>query len=168
MSGRNDEAAGFAMAFAVLGAGVLFLGAIVFAALILIAGFLTVFSLGVCILNRPVKVLSETVTPRDARIFLTGGISGAWMLPVFVWFCGLLYGIRIEDYVIQWLAVGGYIAGSFGLEIMVSNYERNTAAEIAARQPVAPPPPPKTIEARPVHKPEPFRFASWDDEEAGK
>ncbi|WP_417307651.1 hypothetical protein [Devosia sp.] len=163
MSGKNDEVTGMAVIFAVLGAGVLILGMILFAALILVACFLTGLALVIWIADRPVEIFGETVTPHDARVFLMGGVAGAFGVPAFTAFCAALYGVYVDDEVWSWLIVGGYVGGSIGLEFLIGREDRSesnsSTASLPAPQEHEQPDPP------PLPKPDPFKFASWDDED---
>lgn len=163
MSSRNDETTGIAMAFAMVGAMVYFAILVVFAVLAFFALVLTVLAL--CAWNAPLRLGKMSIEPDEARIFVMRGIAGAVLLPLFALFSALLLGFVIPDEAWFYLLVAGYTGGSIGIEILI-------ASEAGAAQnqpPVYTPPetrlPPPRTSTPPFVPSEPFRFASWDDEE---
>lgn len=61
------------------------------------------------------------------------------------------------------MVVGGYTLGSIGVEIMIANNE--AASPSVTYIPPQPELPPPSRPALPAPPREPFRYASWDDEE---
>jgi hypothetical protein len=74
-------------------------------------------------------------------------------------------GVSINWDYFFFFVLAGYVGGSLGLEILFANLPDESLAgtRMPARSPeVAPPPAPRRL---PPAEPEPFRYASWDDEE---
>ena len=163
MSGKNDEVNGMAVIFAVLGAGVIILGMVVFAIMVLLAAALTLVAFVAWF--KPLTLFGETVQPQEARWFVYRGIIGMIGVPAFVVFCAAFYDLHIDDALWSWLYLGGYVAGSVGIEaLMAMNEAENAAAKPISPSPL-PPMPTVQIEARPGQKTDHFKFASWQDEE---
>lgn len=158
MSGKNDEVNGMAAIFAVVGAGVIVLGMFVFAIMVVLAAVLTLVALVAWF--KPLTLFGETVQPEEARWFVYRGVIGMIGVPAFVAFCAALYGLHIDEEVWAWLYLGGYVVGSVGIEALKAINENET---VAVEPPSPSPLPPKQIEAHPLPKADPFRFASWED-----
>jgi hypothetical protein len=113
--------------------------------------------------NEPLTVGSLTITPQEARAFVKRGLVGAWMVPTFCCFVDLLPNVHINWDYLPHLLIGGYVAGSLGIEYLIhkQNEEQAQAYPLTTPQ-IAPSPAPN-------FSPEPtqgeFRFATWDDEE---
>lgn len=161
MSSKNDDTAGFATALALVAAGMYFLAiaaAIFFA---IVALVLTVLS--IMAWNRPLRVHKIIITPREARGFVWRGVTGLFAAPLLLAACQKLLGWHINwDYLLVFDIVG-YCIGSIGVGMLLG--------EEASDRPLIEylPPEPKDQAATPVDpavaQREPFRFASWDDEE---
>lgn len=167
----NDDLSGIFIVFGLIGA--------MFYVMILVIGFVVV--LGVALLtlaltvvsiiawNRPVRAFGNIVTPQEARSFIIRGLHGLWIFPVALVWLSILTGVRINwDYLWAYLAIG-YILGSLGVEL-IPTHDDNGQPLIEILPPDYQPPalkalPPPAREERPAPEPEPFRFASWDDEE---
>jgi hypothetical protein len=92
------------------------------------------------------------------------GIVGMWVLPLFVGFCSVVFGIGIVwNYLPHMMGIG-YVGGSIGLDILTANSKSSQEVEIL--------PPAPQLTAAPKIQPvqqgpaESFQFATWDDEEA--
>lgn len=159
-SNNNSEANGIAMAFALIGAALIFLGIFIYFALAAFTFVLSVFCLFT--LTKPRKFGKSTVTPDVARWFLIRGVIGWFAFPLVVSVVVQTMDWRISsDWTIHFM-VAGYIIGALGgeliLEMIDAQNEQNDAADV-----VAPPAPPML----PPPQPEPFTFASWEDEWKG-
>ena len=159
MSNRNDDDnSGIALVF--MGLAMIGLGLAIIAAFI--AFVLTVIALFAW--NKPRRIGKTVIRPEDARGFVYRGIAGAFLLPAFCIFLNVFLGIYINGEYLPHLILGGYVLGSLGLEILMHEEggdEPQAPTVIDApslpqtRQPEILPPPPQ----------EPFRYASWDDED---
>jgi len=154
MSARNDDNAAIGMAFAIMGT----VGLIFFAVFVFIALALSVVALVACV--RPLRLGSLVIEPHEARLFLLRGLAGAALLPVFVLFCEMLFDVSLDwDFWGGYLLLGGYTAGSLGIAILEAMDE-----EEAPPVPIQPAPLPTPVPP-PAKRDEPFRYASWNDEE---
>ncbi|MBN9033804.1 MAG: hypothetical protein BGO05_21405 [Rhizobiales bacterium 63-7] len=160
-SNNNDNGAGMAVAIvcALIGAAAIFL----FAILAFVAFVLTI--LAIFAWNSPVTLGKWTLHPHEARAFVGRGILGAVLVPTFVLFVQVVFTIPVEWQYLNYMLLIGYVLGSIGIEIMMADQEgtstppATTYIPPAPQLPAPPKPSPQTSEA------EPFRFASWDDEE---
>lgn len=159
MSSKNDETTAVVMVFACLGAMAIMLAAFVFAVLAFLSLLLTFVAL--CAWSRPRRIGKFILEPEEARAFVYRGLAGSFLLPTFVAFCALLFGFNIQDSVWPYLFLGGYVAGSIGIEILMADQNGGGGA-VDITPPQVPSAPPRSL---PRPEPEPFRFASWDDEE---
>ena len=167
MSGQNSEANGMAFVLALFGAGMLLLGMFIFAVAVVFAVVLTIIAF--LAWNKPLTVFGETVQPHEARWFVYRGIIGMYGLPAFAVFCHFLFGFHIGDSVLSWLFLGGYVGGSVGIEALKAMNEAEAANAPTVIEQTLPSAKPSTpIRELPASHPEPFRYASWDDEEARK
>lgn len=158
MSQNNDNSA--AMGFA-------FVGAILAFALLFIFAFLAFIAFGLTILallawNEPFRMGKITIEPHEARAFVGRGLIGAVVLPVFVVFTSILFGVPINDDYWLYFVIGGYVGGSIGVEMLSAEDNPQNISPIVPPMPNRLPPSPD-----PVQRP-PFQFASWDDEEEDK
>lgn len=85
------------------------------------------------------------------------------MLPAFAVFVEVLFNIGLNPEVWPYPFIGGYTAGSVGIEALRAQDENSVrpVQNYTPPQPVAPP----SREARPPKEQPPFQFASWNDEE---
>lgn len=160
---KNDESSAIIMVFAFIGAA-LYVWAIFLALLAAFAAFVfTILSL--IAWNRPLRLgRTFVITPDEARAFVYRGLIGAGVLPAFLIFVEVVTGVGINaDFFLPSIALG-YTLGSVGVEIMMANGESEdaTGVEIIPPQQQLPAPPPQASTPQRL----PFRFASWDDEEA--
>jgi len=160
MSGRNDEANGMALVVACLIGGLIIMGAIIFAVLVILSAFQA--ALAYIALLRPFTFFGERLDRKWALTVLGSGIACALGLPAFAAFCAALYDLNIQDDVWGWLVLGSYVLGSLGSDAIMSLAKENAAPAAPVARPAT-----KQIEAEPVTfvPPQPFTYASWDDEE---
>ena len=108
--------------------------------------------------NKPRVVGEKTITPEDARAFLSGACTGLAVTFVVVTLIAAVLNWNIGG---NALAVGGlfgYAAGGIeAVDALEKKQAQKHKAQILPPLPRTVPPPP------PVNKP-PFRYASWDDE----
>lgn len=172
-SKNNDEMTGIVMVFALIGAMVY--------AVVLAVGFLVILGIAVVTLvftilsliawNRPVRAFGQVIMPEEARRFIKRGLHGLWMFPYALGLLDYFTSLQINwDYLWVYLFIG-YAMGSVGVEC-IPTHDENGQPLIEILPPDYQPPrqevlPPPARESRPTLEPElePFRFASWDDEE---
>ena len=163
-NGNDTSAIGFGLVL--VGAFMIAMMAFLYAIAVFAAFVLTLFCL--CAWNGGLTLGSWRLEQEEARAFVGRGLIGAFVVPVFLMFCEVLFGIRIQPEYWLHIVLGGYAAGSLGVEMMEAQAaeEQRQAAELL---PPAPPPaqiaPPKGFIPE---QPAPFRFARWDDEEETK
>ncbi len=161
MTSKNDESAAMATAVGFIVAGAVALAMMVFAVLAFIAFVLTILS--IVAWNSPLRLGKWTIEPEEARSFVRRGLVGAWLVPVFALFCEFFLNVQINWDYLAYLILGGYVAGSIGLEIMFAKENQqvtmNTNPPPVERMPA----PPQRYLAPPPQ--EQFRFATWDDED---
>ncbi|MGF7210831.1 hypothetical protein GGE65_005443 [Skermanella aerolata] len=158
-SQNNDNSALMGLAFvgAALGIMALFL----FAVLAFIAFVLTIMAL--LAWNAPLKMGNVIVEPHEARAFVARGLVGAAVLPVFVIFCAILFGIPINDDYWGYIVLGGYVGGSIGLEMLMADENPQPIGPV-----VMPAPEPQLPPQEPTAQKPPFQYATWDDEEENR
>lgn len=160
---NNDNSAGTGIAVVV---GILAMMAIfVFAFFAFLAFLLTIF----CIFawNKPRTIGKWTLEPHEARGFVLRGIAGMWLLPMFVAFCDVVFSIGVVwDYLPHMMGVG-YVAGSVGIEILTADSNAAPAQTeiIPQSQQITYQPGNSQPSVSQQREPEPFKYASWDDEE---
>ncbi|MGZ2439390.1 hypothetical protein [Sinorhizobium medicae] len=162
MSSNNNDNSGAAMAIGVVVAAA-YVMAIAFAVVIVVLAIvLTIIAFMAW--NRPLRVGKMVITPAEARQFVWRGWIGFWALPFALALGNIFLGWPINwDYLFYYM-LAGYCAGSIGIEMLFGDEERQgPLVEYLPPQPQIPPPP-KQPEL-PAPRREPFRFASWDDEE---
>lgn len=143
--------------------------AVVFAALAFISFILTGFCIAAW--NRPVTHFGQTLTPQEARGFVARGLFGAILVPLFVVFAAGLFQVRVNPDFWVFFPIGGYALGSLVIGMWMEKEKQEAEAQARQMQllmPRTPFPPVRTIEAeQPAASTpsQPFRFASWDDEE---
>ncbi len=159
MASNNDNS-GAAVAVGLMAATAFAMAMIVYVVACFIALVCTVLSLLALTLNRPIPLWGgNAVTPDEGRIFLISGLAGAVGVPVFALVCAWLLNSRVDPYWWFYLMTGGYSVVSIGV-----------AAYLAENEPSAQPETLRVIDHNPpapaiATPPEPFRFATWDDEE---
>lgn len=160
-SQNNNETNGLAMVFAFAGIA-LFAMAVVIA---VIACFIT-FVMTILALfawNRPLPLGKHILTPEEARSFVYRGLAGAVLVPAFAIFCVVFFNVFIPGDALPYLIVGGYVAGSLGIEALMAQ-DANAQAPIDVM--------PQSSQSGPAAPPglsaprQPFEYARWDDEDA--
>jgi hypothetical protein len=160
MSSNNNENSAIAGAIALVVAGIYLLAIFALMALIFVSLVLTILCFFAW--NSPVTLGKWTLEPDEARGFVYRGLAGACLLPAFVVFLGVFFGVQInDDYALHTVLIG-YALGSIGIDILVA---LNSSEAAPPHQTIIPPsqrlaPPQEETPPR-----VPFRFASWDDED---
>ena len=163
MSNQNNDSAAIGMAFGLIAAGMLFFMAIVFAIAAFASVVFTIIALWAW--DRPRRIFGQTLLPEEARAFVYRGLLGMVLLPLFVIFCAAMFKLHIVDEAWLYIIIGGYTAGSVGIEYLKAQAEQDAAANatyIPPAPPAALPQPKETVRPEPR---KPFTFAEWDDEE---
>jgi hypothetical protein len=172
-SKNNDEMTGIFMVIALIG-GMVYVA-------ILAVGFLVILGIAVVTLvftilsliawNRPVRAFGQVITPEEARRFIKRGLHGLWMFPYALLLLDYFTSLRINwDWLWVYLATG-YVLGSVGMELIPTHDENGQPLIEILPPDYQPPrqevllPPAREPRPTPELEPEPFRFASWDDEE---
>lgn len=161
-SNNNDGTNGAIMVIAMVSAVAFMVGVIIFAVAAFLAYVFTILSL--CAWNKPLRLFGHSIEPEEARAFVGRGLLGLFLLPAFAVFAALLFDIRLNPEVWPYLFVGGYTAGSVGIEYLRAQID----SDAHNLQDYTPPPQPISLPSREVRGPKeqpPFQFASWDDEE---
>jgi len=164
---NNNDNSGAILILAFFGA----VATILFLAVAAIAGFITVVLtiLSLCAWRHEIRLGSHIITPAEARSFIGRGIVGTVMAPLFVLFCEFLFEVRFD-----WGQYGfyvlfsGYILGSTGIEFLrakAQEEEELRARMYPSARTVSPPPQQQPQRGLPAPPAEPFRYASWDDDE---
>lgn len=115
--------------------------------------------------RRPLHIGWLYVDPVNARAFVLRGLFGAVALPAFLLGCDLVLEMPVNWSYFPHLAVGGYTLLSAGLEYLVSRGMQSPYVAPTWDAPALPAARVHTLEIAPSRR-EPFKFASWDDEEA--
>ncbi|SMH30285.1 hypothetical protein [Mesorhizobium australicum] len=153
-SKSNDENAAIGVVVAVIAFAALFFFALLaFAALVF-----TVLAL--LAWKKPLRLGRFVITPDEAHAFVGRGLIGMALAPTFWAFCCILFGLPFEADYLGYLLIGGYTLGSVGIEILTADDEPPAAAPDHTPPPALPTPADKAPAPT-----EPFRFATWDDEE---
>lgn len=155
MQSQNDGSAGIAGAVLAL---IAVLGLMLFLAAAFVAFCMT--ALAIAAWNKPLRIGKMTIEPEHARSFVRRGIVGAFLVPGFALFVQITSEVFINWDYLSYFLLGGYVAGSLGLEMLMAN-QQATAIHT----------PPTPARPEPVSQPQsreqaPFHYASWDDEEA--
>ena len=161
MSSNNNNGAGMAVAFAIAMLGIV--GIFLFALLAFVAFVLTI--LAIFAWNSPLTLGNWTLHPHEARAFVGRGILGAVLVPAFMLFVQVVFTIPVEWQYLNYMLLIGYVLGSIGIEIMMADQEGTSTPLTTTYIPPAPQLPAPPRQSPPREDVEPFRFASWDDEE---
>ena len=156
MSNQQQDNSGVIGGMIVAGAVMLFFAA--FALFAFIAFLMTI----ACFIawRRPLRIGKFSIEPYQAHAFVAGGVIGAIAVPAFVKFCEVFFGVPIVWDYLPMLIVGGYTAGSLFVVMQFDDEQPPASAPDGNGEPEQPslPAPPR----------EPFQYADWDDEEAGR
>ena len=182
MSSNNNGTSPEMMGFAFIVAAFMMLAYFLFA--LLAFGALLFTILAFIAWNKPLHLFGETIHPHEARAFVFRGVAGAILVPAFAVFCQALFQQQFSEDLWGYLFIGGYAAGSLGIEILRAQEEAEKEKTAAAMMPVienqaVPPALPRG--ARQGHgaadnaeydvvrtEAQPFRFAEWNDDEEFK
>jgi hypothetical protein len=165
MSSNNNDNSGAAMAIGVVVAVAYFMAMVFAVVVVVIAIVLTIFAFMAW--NRPLRVGKVVITPREARQFVWRGVVGFWVLPLLLALGNIFLGWTINfDYLFYYMLVG-YCAGSIGVEALFADeQQQGPLVEYLPPEPqITPLPKQPELPELPAPPREPFRFASWDDEE---
>lgn len=156
---QNDASAGIGLVFA--GIGILAL--VAFAAFAFIAFALT--ALAIFAWNKPRRLGRKIVIqPEEARAFVFRGLVGMGLVPAFVFFVNVFQNVHIEWQYLSHMMVFGYVAGSLGIEVLMADQSDAAESDETRQVQQVTPLQPEQRVLRPI-EPEPFRYASWEDEE---
>jgi len=161
-SNNKSESSDVAMAIGLVAASLMILAVVVLAVAAFVALALTIWCIAAW--NRPVAFAGNTLEPAEARAYVARGLLGAALVPAFVGFCQLVFGVKVEWAYLPLFMLTGYTLGSLGIAYFQSQVTKMQAPELT-------PPAPRQIDrkspqpAQRSEDAEPFRFATWDDEE---
>ncbi|RST87265.1 hypothetical protein EJC49_06325 [Aquibium carbonis] len=155
MSSNNDQNSGAVVGLAFIGAGLMFLAIAVYAVVCFIAAVFTLLSLIAWF--RPLKIFGGVIYPSEARLFVMSGLFGAFMVPMFAVFCGLMFEFVIPDEWWFYLVTGGYSFVSMLVAVHHDQPQTNAEPEAVTYTPPPPPSLPKPVTRE-------FNYATWDDE----
>lgn len=159
MSNNNSSDSSMALAFgmaivAFIGFGIMMLACFLSLVLTVLALFAW---------NKPRRYGNTTVYPEDARALVLRGLFFAAMSPLFYAIIVLVLGEHFDWQVFDWTILGGYVFGTGGIMILEDD-DTPQVMPVYSAPPAPPPVLPPTQLALPLPA-EPFRYASWDDEE---
>jgi hypothetical protein len=163
MSGNknSEEATGLAILF-VLGA---FFAIGVWIFLAVVTAIMSLIALVACF--HPLRIGGEVISRKDGYFFLLRGVIGWFAFPFIVLSIAPMFDIGIERDWIVYIMMTGYMIGSTGMEYVLYKMSEGAQQEAAAPVQTYSPPPSRSLPS-PPGQPEPFRYASWDDEEEGR
>ena len=165
MAEKNDDSTGMFVVVAFLATGAMVLAMMAFALLSFFAFVLTILAFWAW--NKPRQVGKIIIEPDEARSFVHRGLAGAVLVPMFIALASSMFEVVINWDYVNYFIVGGYVAGSLGLEMLFAQEQAQAQAQtiVPEQKPSLErlPAPPRTF--LPPQDQEPFRFASWDDEE---
>ena len=169
MSNRNDETTAFAIVGALIMTTILVMIVVAYVIALCLSAIMTFISL--LAWNKPRRIFGEILTPFEARFFVGAGVLGAVGLPFFAGVCSTLLEVHVPDEYWIHIVLAGYAFGSIGLTMFAVNEgvfdsppHEAAAPPIDAEDHDLPGPEFWNLPASPPH----FRYATWDDEEAGR
>lgn len=163
MSNNNDNSGGI-MIFAFVAAIAYF----VFLFVAALAGFITIIFtiLSLFAWHRELRLGKLILTPQEARGFIGRGILGTFLTPLFVLFCEFLFEFQFNwDEFGGYVFFAGYVLGSLGVGMLMEKAAEEEQQRQAMHHPVQTFTPPPVQRGLPAPPKEPFRYASWDDDE---
>jgi len=159
MSSRdNDSGAAAAVGLVIAGFFILF---VIFYIIAAVAALICTI-IAILAWRHPVTIMGVTTHPEEAKAFLKGGLFGTWFAMMCVNFARFILDMQLNPEYVPHLFIGGYIIGAFGGRWVLEQVQLQRQAELDASPPQLPAVQPRSL---PRAEPEPFRFASWDDEE---
>lgn len=164
MSSNNNNDTGVIVGFIV--AGLAMIAFFIFALFAFAAFVLTI--LAIFAWNKPLRIGRKfVITPEEARAFVGRGIVGMWLVPAFALFVNVFLGVHINWEYFTHMMIVGYVGGSIGIEVMMAEESGGGGyVEPHHHQQVLPPAPAQ--KALPPAERDPFRYATWDDEEENR
>lgn len=164
MSTDNNKDSDVAVVIGFVGAICAILMMFVFALLAFVAFILTI--LAVIAWHRPLTIGKWTLEPVEARTFVYRGLAGSMLVPIFVFFCAVLFETPINPDAWSFFVLGGYVLGSIGVEILMADQSQSQQSPVVSvyTPPIEHLPPQRSAQPPSLPAP-PFRYASWDDEE---
>jgi hypothetical protein len=163
MSNQNNDNSGMAIAFAFVATAAFVMMAAIFALAAFAAVVFTIIALVAW--DRPLTLFGQTVYPDEARAFVKRGLLGMVLAPLFVIFCAAIFKLHIVDEAWVYIIIGGYTAGSIGIEYLKAQAEQDAAANATYIPPAPPAALPQPNETARHEPRKPFVFGDWDDEE---
>lgn len=161
MSSQNNENANVATGAAIVAAGLYILALLLFFVLAILVFVFTV--LAIWAWHEPRTIGRTTITPDEARSFVYWGLIGAGVAPLLVVMMAAALGERFDPDILIHSPWVGYVLGAT-LQSYIAHQEqeerKNAVEEVEVVQPAS-----RTLAPVPSQA-EPFRYASWDDEEA--
>lgn len=168
-SNNSNDNSGLAIGIAFIGGFAIIFAAILFALLAFVSLIFT--AMAIVAWNKPLVIGKFRLEPEEARRFVYRGLAGMIFLPAFVMFCAVVFNVYIVDQAWGYLLIAGYAAGSLGIEILTAQ-DQPAQAQDAGNMIILPPQPseekPRSQRPLPRQPQEPFRYASWDDEEENR
>ncbi len=162
MSQNNNEVNGYAVVFAILGAGFIFMAGILAILLALFSAFMT--GVAIWAWNKPRVFMKQVILPKEARLYVWSGIAGSLILPMLAVIASGYMDFTIPDDYMPLIAIFGYSVAANGIAIIVAKIDEANGSHA---QTIDVTPTPQTIQPRSqLDAPKkPFEFATWDDEE---
>lgn len=172
----SDETTAAGMAVGFFGVAAVFLFAIAAAVATFVCIPLTIVAYFAW--DDDIYIIGKRFTSKWAQGFMYRGVAGAVVTPLFLAFCIVFFSPWMDpvDWAAIWwpqLVLGGYVAGSVGGDVIIWSKEREKREQEEMHgvftpivQPQAKPAEPPPVQDPFIYRaPQPFEFASWDDEE---
>ena len=161
MSQNNDSNASTVIAFAVAACAFFAIG--IWIGLVILTAVLSLIALVGCF--TPVKIGGEILQASEARWFLIRGVIGWFAFPFLILLIAPSFDWRIKDDWIIFLMITGYMIGSTGIAYLMHQLGIGETTEVVAPVQAHSAPQAQSLPALPSPPAEPFRYATWDDEE---
>ena len=121
MSQNNNEVNGYAIVFAILGAGFIFMAGILAILLALFSAFMT--GVAIWALNKPRVFMKQVILPKEARLYVWSGIAGSLLLPMLAIIASGYMDFTIPDDYVPLIAILGYSLAANGIAIIVAKID---------------------------------------------
>lgn len=163
MSNNNGNDGGAAMGLALVGAFCMFVMIFIYAVACFVAVVFTIISW--LAWDKPLRVFGyQLCAPHEARYFVYTGLAGAVGLAAFVVFCSLLFDKPVPDEWWFYIFTGGYslapwVVAGFLPKDFFDGFDVGPHPTVIDHVPAPAPSLPPA--------PQPFAYASWDDEKPG-